>query len=80
MRGEYMDLLKRFSDGEVYHLERSIDEASQQEMLRLKQDELLERYTAWKSEPSPENEEQLHKVVGEIRQLNPEFRFELPKK
>jgi len=49
-------------------------------MLRLKQDELLERYTAWKQSPSPETEEELQKVVGEIRQLNPEFRFELPKK
>ena len=79
MRGEYMDLLKRFSQGEVYHLERSIDEASQQETLRVKQDELLERYTAWKAEPSPENEEHLERIVGEIRLINPEFRFELPK-
>ncbi len=79
MRGEYMDLLKRFSQGEVYHLERSVDEASQQELLRVKQDELLERYAAWKQEPSAENEENLERVVGEIRQLNPEFRFELPR-
>jgi hypothetical protein len=78
MRGEYMDLLKRFSQGEVYHLERSVDEASQQEMLRLKQDELLERYSAWKEAPTAENEENLERVVSEIRQLNPEFKFELP--
>src|SRR5437016_2825464 len=42
MRGEYLDLMKRFSQGEVYHLERSINEESQKELLRLKQDELLE--------------------------------------
>jgi hypothetical protein len=80
MRGEYMDLLKRFSQGEVYHLERSVDEASQQEMLRLKQDELLELYTAWKQAPTTENEESLERVVSEIRQLNPEFKFELPRR
>jgi len=80
MRGEYMDLLKRFSQGEVYHLERSVDEASQQEMLRVKQDELLEHYTAWKQAPTAENEENLERVVGEIRQLNPEFKFELPRR
>jgi hypothetical protein len=80
MRGEYMDLLKRFSQGEVYHLERSVDETSQQEMLRVKQDELLEHYTAWKQEPTAEHEENLERVVCEIRRLNPEFKFELPRR
>ena len=80
MRGEYLDLMKRLSQGEVYHLERSINEQSMQELLRLKQDELLELYTAWKSEPTPEAEENLERVVSEIRQINPEFKFELPKR
>ena len=93
MRGEYMDLMKRFSQGEVYHLERSIanpprgehlersiDEDSQKELLRVKQDELLELYSAWKSQPSPETEESLERVVSEIRRLNPSFKFQLPKR
>ncbi len=80
MRGEYLDLMKRLSKGEVYHLERSVNEASTQELLRVKQDELLELYSAWKSEPTAETEENLERVVGEIRQLNPSFKFELPKR
>jgi len=80
MRGEYLDLMTRLSQGEVYHLERSMDEHSQQELLRVKQDELLELYTAWKSEPSREAEANLERVVDEIRQLNPEFKFQLPKR
>lgn len=80
MRGEYLDLMKRLSQGEVYHLERSINEASMQQLLRLKQDELLELYTAWKAQPSPETEESLERLVGEIRQINPDFKFELPKR
>jgi hypothetical protein len=80
MRGEYLDLLKRFSQGEVYHLERSINERSQQELLRVKQDELLELYSAWKTEPTLEREENLGRVVSEIRQINPDFKFELPKR
>ena len=79
MRGEYLDLMKRLSSGEVYHLERSIDEHQQQELLRVKQDELLELYSLWQSEPSRETEEKLESVVIEIRQLNPDFKFELPK-
>lgn len=79
MRGEYLDLMQRLSQGEVYHLERSVDEASHQEMLRLKQDELLELYSAWRSGPSAEIEQHVERVVGEIRQIAPDFRFELPK-
>ncbi len=80
MRGEYLDLMKRLSKGEVYHLERSVNEASTQELLRVKQDELLELYSAWKKAPSPETEESLERVVGEIRQINPSFKIELPKR
>ena len=80
MRGEYLDLVKRLSSGEVYHLERSVNEHSRQELLRVKQDELLELYSAWKSEPTPQREEDFERLVGEIRQLNPSFRFELPKR
>ena len=79
MRGEYLDLAERLSNGEVYHLERSVDEHSQQETLRLKQDEMLELFSAWKKEPTKEHEENLARVVGEIRQLNPSFKFELPR-
>ena len=80
MRGEYLDLVKRLSNGEVYHLERSVDEHSQQELLRVKQDELLELFSAWKKEPTEATIEGLDRVVGEIRQINPSFRFELPKR
>jgi hypothetical protein len=79
MRGEYLDLMKRFSQGEVYHLERSIDEHSQQELLRVKQDELLELYSAWRNAPTPAVEDDLERVVGEIRQINPAFKFQLPR-
>jgi hypothetical protein len=80
MRGEYLDLVQRLSNGEVYHLERSVDEHSQQELLRVKQDELLELYSAWKTEPTREREENLERIVSEIRQLHPSFKFELPKR
>jgi len=79
MRGEYLDLVQRLSGGEVYHLERSVNEHQQQELLRVKQDELLESYSAWKTDPCVAREKDLERIVGEIRQINPSFRFELPK-
>ena len=80
MRGEYLDLMKRFTDGEVYHLERSVDEHSRQERLREKQDELLELYSTWREHPGPAVEQSLERVVGEIREMNPAFKFELPRR
>ncbi|MCE9627395.1 MAG: hypothetical protein K8R56_05715 [Candidatus Eisenbacteria bacterium] len=78
MRGEYLDLASRLSRGEVYHLERSVDEYAQQELLRTKQDELLELFTAWREHPDAAIQENLERVVGEIKAIDPGFKFELP--
>ena len=65
-------------EGEVFHLERTANEAARQELLRTKQDQLLELYSAWKAKPDAGTAESLERLVGEIRQLNPVFHFELP--
>ena len=78
MRGEYLDLGSRFSEGEVFHLERTVNEAEKQEKIKAKQDQLLELYSTWRKEPSSEVEERLECLADEIRELNPSFRFELP--
>ena len=80
MRGEYLDLASRLSRGEIYHLERSVDEYAQQELLKTKQDELLELFTVWRDKPDSATEENMERVVGEIRQLDPGFKFELPRR
>jgi len=80
MRGEPLNLAERLAQGEVYQLQRSVNEASLQQLLRAKQDELLEAFAAWKARPSPEAQESLERLVSEIREINPDFRFELPKR
>ena len=80
MRGEPLDLAKRLAQGEVYHLERTANEAAMQQLLRNKQDELLEAYSAWRARPDAATVESLERLVSEIRQLNPDFHFELPKR
>jgi hypothetical protein len=79
MRGEYLDLVQRFSEGEVYHLERAVDESAKQEILKAKQDQLLELYTQWQHAPSDEIEENVKRLVGEIQEITPSFRFALPR-
>ena len=78
MRGEYLDLAQRFSDGEVYHLERSVNESARQDRIKEKQDQLLELYSEWQKRPSTEIEEDVKRLVGEIQELAPSFRFSLP--
>jgi hypothetical protein len=78
MRGEYLDLAQRFSDGEVYHLERSVNESARQDQIKAKQDQLLELYSEWQKRPSSEIEEDVKRLVGEIQELAPSFRFSLP--
>ena len=78
MRGEYLDLVQRFSEGEVYHLERAVNESARQDLIKAKQDQLLELYTQWQREPSQAIEEDVKRLVGEIQELAPSFRFSLP--
>jgi hypothetical protein len=80
MRGEQLDLGRRLAEGEVYYLERTVNEASKQAAIREKQDQLLELYSAWRAAPSAELEEDMQRLVGEIRTLSPGFRFELPRR
>jgi hypothetical protein len=77
MRGEYLDLMQRLSKGEVYHLERSVNESQIKEQLRNKQDELLDLYLEWKRTKDDSVREKLNLIVGEIRKLDPHFNFEL---
>ncbi len=78
MRGEYLDLLKRLSSGEVYHLERVANEEQRQDDLKRKQDRFLDLYIEWKKTGSVDLKEQIKKLVNEIRSLDPNFRFEAP--
>ena len=63
----------------VVPVERAVDESAKQEILRAKQDQLLELYTQWQAAPSSEIEESVKRLVGEIQEITPSFRFALPK-
>ncbi len=80
MRGEYLNLMERLSRGEVYHLERKVNEAQQKEALRQKQDQFLDLYSQWMKTGDPETRQRIEKIVEEIRAIDPEFRFEFPER
>ena len=78
MRGEYLDLLKRLSRGEVYHLERVVNESQRREAIREKQDEVLDLYLEWRQNRDAEVRRRMDQALSEIRILDPEFKFEVP--
>jgi hypothetical protein len=80
MRGEYLDLVRRLTAGEVYHLERIVDEERKNHEIRRKQNDLLDAYSKWMKSPSPELEEGIRKKVAEVREMDPSFNFPWPPK
>jgi hypothetical protein len=78
MRGEYLNLLRSLSRGEIYHLERVVNEAARQEDVKHKQDELLDLYLEWKRTRDAGLRERMRTLQEEIRHVLPEFRFEVP--
>ena len=80
MRGEYLDLVRRLTTGEVYHLERIVDEEKRNQEIRKKQDDLLDAYSRWLKSPSREVEEEIQKKAAEVKEMDPTFNFPWPPK
>jgi hypothetical protein len=78
MRGEYLDLLKRLSSGEVYHLERVANDEQRQDSLREKQDRVLDLYLDWKKTGEADLRTRINELIKEIRSLDPHFNFKMP--
>jgi len=78
MRGEYLNLLRNLSRGEVYHLERVVNEGQRQQNLRQKQDEILDLYLEWKQTKDSSIKGQIESLQEEIRQILPDFKFNVP--
>lgn len=77
MRGEYFNILDRLSDGEVYHMERSIDRFTQDEELRKLQDQFLDLYSEYLKSGDPDTRSRLKEMVKTIRRLDETFNFSI---
>lgn len=78
MRGEYLDLLRKLSTGEIYHLERVANEEQRTMNLREKHDKFLDLYLEWKQTGAQDVREQIMLLLKEIRSVDPSFHFEMP--
>ncbi|MCK4547176.1 MAG: hypothetical protein KAW17_07020 [Candidatus Eisenbacteria sp.] len=76
LRGEYFNLHEHLSGGEEYHLRQSINATAEREKLRQKQNEFLDLFLAWKDNPDETVTQKLREVCGQLREMDPTFRFE----
>ncbi|MFH1314377.1 MAG: hypothetical protein ABIJ00_14260 [Candidatus Eisenbacteria bacterium] len=75
LRGEYFDIVKRISDGEIYHLNRSVEAAGKRMELRKKQNEFLDAYMDWKNRGTGESKGRVISIAEELRCLDPAFTY-----
>jgi hypothetical protein len=77
MRGEYFNILDRLGQGDVYHLERSIDRFASDDELKQLQDRFLDMYSEYMKSKKPELKAQLKKLAKEIQAIDESFRFQI---
>lgn len=74
MRGEYLNFIERMTDGELYHLQRSAQRAGIESL----HNELLDAYSEYRNDPTPERRAHLTEIAEHLRKLDPDFKFEMP--
>ena len=72
----YFDLMERMSEGNLFHLERELDEIDKWKYYHEKLDEFLECYTIYKEQPSATAKEHLFALAEELKKLNGDFEFD----
>jgi hypothetical protein len=75
LRGEYFDIVQRISNGEIYHLTRSVEATGRRMRLERKQNEFLDAYMDWKSLGTDEAKGRVVSVAEELRSLDPAFTY-----
>jgi hypothetical protein len=75
VRGEYFDIVKRLSDGEIYHLMRSVEATGRKIQLERKQNEFLDAYLDWKNHGTEEARKRVLDLAQELRAIDPTFKY-----
>jgi hypothetical protein len=78
MRGQYLNFIKRYSDGELFHLERCMEDIKRDEVIEERRNEFLDVYHAWMNTHEEGLLEQLCETARLLREVDPKFEFEPP--
>lgn len=78
MRGQYFNILKEFTPGELFHFDRETDAFARAEVLRSKRDAFLDVFSSWKKSIGTSDERKYEASVREaadqLAALDPTFR------
>lgn len=78
MRGQYLDFIRRYSPGELFHLDRVLKQIEKDETIEQMRNEFLETYHAWMKEGTPELKRRLMEQAELLREVDPTFDFTPP--
>ncbi|MFQ5601330.1 MAG: hypothetical protein ACE5G2_12365 [Candidatus Krumholzibacteriia bacterium] len=74
MRSQYLNFITHISEGELYHLQHSV----QRKNIDTLRNEFLDAYSEWNHEPTPERQTRLLEIARNLEKLDPDFKFDLP--
>jgi len=77
MRGEYFNILQHLSTGQVYHLERSVDQGRVSRELAALQDEFLDVYSEYLRSKNEELRGKVEELAKKIGNLDDSFDFHI---
>jgi hypothetical protein len=73
MSGEYLNLIRRLSEGEVFHIGRTVQENFEGLHRRQTWDELLDSYVEWQKTHACVARRRLARAARELRRADPSF-------
>jgi hypothetical protein len=73
--GQPFDLSTRLTDGEIYHLLRSVETTAKRTRLERKQNEFLDAYLDWRDHRTEEAQKRVILVADELRRIDPTFSY-----
>ncbi len=79
LRGEYLDFIRRYSQGELFHLDRAIEEIEKSEAIEKMRNDFLDTYQAWLTSGDQELRERLAEQAALLKEIDPTFEFKPPK-
>jgi len=78
MRGQYLDFIRRYSPGELFHLDRALEEIEKDETIEQLRNEFLDTYHAWMKTEDPKLKRKLEEQAELLREVDPTFEFTPP--
>jgi hypothetical protein len=73
MSGEYLNLVRRLSEGEVFHIERLAQERFAGEHRRHTWDAVLDNYVEWQKNHAKDARRRLMRAARELKRIDPDF-------